>query len=212
MLVSSVTLVSFRHRQDPVRMFPVKVGIFVHHLRFEPEAEFHSQVFDLFCQPRDTLREPFRIGFPVSKPRLVRTPFSKPSVIQDEKLDSGIFRSLCQFQKLIFVKIKISGFPVIDENGTLPVSPVPPGQPFLVKSVEGLAHIIHAPVRINHHRLRSLEFFAWFQLPVKPFRMNAQEDAGGIMGVYFRLSQEISAVNQTESHDFPLKFIGIGTL
>ena len=95
-------------------MFPVKVGIFVHHLRFEPEAEFHSKGLYPFRKPSNSLGKPLRIGLPVSQACAVAAPLSEPAVIQDKKLNSRSLCGLCQPEKLFLRKIKIRGLPVVD--------------------------------------------------------------------------------------------------
>ena len=41
--------------------------------------------------------------------------------------------------------------------------------------------------------------------------MDAQQDAGGIIGVHLCLCREVAAVDQAEAHDFSLCFVCGGT-
>ena len=61
----------------------------------------------------------------VAESRAVAFARRKPAVIEDEELDTAInFRRFRNLHEFIFVKVKIRGFPVIDENRTFLITPI----------------------------------------------------------------------------------------
>ena len=136
----------------------------------------------------------------------------EPAIIQHKQLHACLLCLGSNPDQLVLIKIKIGGFPIVNQNRANPVTPCPPGQTAAVQAVKGLAHAVHPLAGINHHRLRCLERLPRLQLPAKALRMNAQHDAGCIEGINLHLCQEIAAVHQRKADCLPLIFIRVRPL
>ena len=191
----------------PVRVSPVKIRILIYHFRLKPKAELHSQLSDTARQSGDTIRKTVPIRYPVSQACLLRTPLSEPSVIQHKELYTAFFRFPGNLQYLLLIKIHIGGFPVVDEDRTRSVSPVPSGKPLLIQAVESLAQVIQALIRVGHYSLRRLERLSRLQFPIKTVRMYSHEYPRSTVGTDLRLGEEIAAVDKTEPDSLPLELI-----
>ena len=200
------------HVKDPIRMSAVEVRIFVHHLRLKPETELHSQISDAACKSGNAVRQPIPVGHPVPKTRMLRTALPEPAVVQDKELYAAVSCLPGNVQYPFLIEIHICGFPVVDEDRALPVSPVSSCQSFLVQLMEGLAQIVQSPVRIDHHSLRRLECLSRLKFPVKAVRMDPHKDSCGAMGADFRLGKKIAAVDKAESNRLSLELICMRSL
>ena len=191
-------------------MGPVEVGIGIDHLRLEPETELHAQCFDLFRQPFDTAGQNVAVGVPVAQARVVAAPCAEPAVIQDEQFHAAVPGFGSDLQQLFLIEIKIRSFPVVAQDGPGPVSPIAPGQSAPVKIMVDPAHAAQAPVCPDHDRFGRLERFPSLQFPGEAIRMDAHHNADCLITVFFRPCQEVTAVDQGESHDLSLLFIRSG--
>ena len=103
-------------------MLPVETAVLIDHLRLDPNAEFHAKAVDSANQVSQSSLQLICIDKPVAQPRVIAVAAAKPAVIQYQHLNPQ-FRGLSGNRKdLFFIKIKIGGLPVVDEDG-------PPGKP-----------------------------------------------------------------------------------
>ena len=198
-----------RGRQDPVRMFSIKIAVFAYHFRLKPKTEFHPFCLCLLRNSRNAIGQFLQIRIPVAKGRMIILPFSEPSVIQYKQFDSKPFRRAYDLKNLFLIEIKISRFPVVDENRSRPVSPVSSCQACTIQTMECLTHPVKSAIRIDHHRLRCLKLVSVFHLPGKPVRMNSQRHSCDIVCIHLCLRQKISTVDKAEAIHFPTHFCSI---
>ena len=208
-LISSMGNMTSRSRQNPVRMLSIEIAVLVDHFRLKPETEFHAFRRYLLRDSCNAIRQLFQIRIPVSQRRMIILPFSEPSVIQYKQFDSKLFCRAHDLQNLFLIEIKISRFPVIDENRSRSVSPVSSCQACTIQTVECLTHPVQSAIGIDHHRLRCLKLISVFHFPGKPVRMNSQRHSCDIVCIHLCLRQKIPAVNKTEAIHFPARFRGI---
>ena len=190
-------------------MRPEESTVLIRHLRFKPEPEFHPHLLNLSGKPGNTSRQLVKIRVPVTQGSVILIALSKPSVVQDEELHANL---LCFFgnpQNLFFVKIKIGRLPVIDEDRPCLVPPYASRKPGPVQIVERPAHLVHPPVRVDHHHLRGLEGFTLCHLPTKFIRVDSHHNPCHIEVVHLHLGEKITAVDQTASDRLSLVLIGI---
>ena len=107
-----------RYDKCPVRMLPVQVAVFIHHLRFDPDTEFQSHPIDLLDQLTQAAPQLFLIDFPVAESSQLTVSLAEPSVIHDEHLDPELCGLLRQFQKRLPGEIKIGRLPAVEQNRT----------------------------------------------------------------------------------------------
>ena len=98
-------------------MRPVQIAVLRNHLRLKPEAEFHAHGIDLFRKAGKVGRQLLQVHIPVAEAGVVIVSLSKPAVIQDQHLYAQVGRLRCDLQYVLFVKIEICGFPVINQDG-----------------------------------------------------------------------------------------------
>ena len=83
-----------------------------------------------------------QVRIPVPQGSGIIVPLSKPPVIQYEQLYAQLPCLVRNGENLVLVKIHECGFPVINQDGPLPVPPISPGKPGPVELVEHLAHTV----------------------------------------------------------------------
>ena len=204
MLMSCMTFKPARCRNQPIRMPPVKVTVFIYHFQFYPQAKLQSHIFNLSGQSGNTFRQFFKIGIPVSQTSVIIISGSEPAVIQNKKLCAGFLCLFGNVQDLFLIKVKIGGFPVIQQDRTGLISPDSSHKPFSVQPMIYLAHLVQAMVAVYHNCFRSLKAFSFFENPRKVLRMNAHQHSGHIKGRHLCLDQKITAVDKTKSVNFPV--------
>ncbi len=143
-----------RNLNGPVRPGTVQLRIRRHHLRLKPDAEFHPQSPHLLRQIRKASRQLLLIDLPVPQGALVNIPVSKPAVVHDQHLNAPLLRLPGNRQQLLRIKIKIGGFPVVDENRPFPVKIRAADQMSPVQVMENTAHFPQPLIRVNTHHLR----------------------------------------------------------
>ena len=134
---------------------------------------------------------------------MVVAALAEPAVIKHEELDATFHGLLGDLNQPILGEIEIGGLPVVNQDRTLPVTPDAPGEAGLVKLVEVLAHAVQAFIRVDHNRFGSLERLLWFELPVEPGWVDAEQHTGDIVGVDFGLCQKVAAVDMAETDSLP---------
>ena len=102
----------------------------------------------------DPSRKPIKIRPPVSQSAAFLASSAKPSVIQHKKLYAVFFRRPGNLHQFFFIKIKIRGFPVVNQNRTFLIPPFSSDQPLSIQTVESLAHAVQSLMGIYHDCLR----------------------------------------------------------
>ena len=142
--MSATANMAVRTSKNPVRMLSEQITVSAGHLRFKPQSKQHSHILDLLCQSCYARRQLVQIYIPVSKRTGIVVPLAKPSIIQNKQFNPQFPGFFCNGQDLFFIKIHVSGFPVINQNWALTISPVPSGKPFPVKCVICLTHSVQS--------------------------------------------------------------------
>ena len=100
-------------------MRPVKVTVFIDHLRLNPDAKFHPLIMhtgNKLCQAASQFRF---IDLPVPQGRIVVISFSEPAVIHHYHINSKGSGFFCQIHDRISRKIKIGCLPTVDQYWAL---------------------------------------------------------------------------------------------
>ena len=95
---------------------------------------------------------------------MIVIPCSEPAVIQHKKLASQLLRLFCKGKQLGFIEIEHAAFPVVINNGALPVTPAFRYNMAVDKPVHFLAQAIKAPVRIAENSLGGFQRGSVFHL------------------------------------------------
>ena len=211
-LISLLRLAAARGAQNPVRMFTEQVRIGVDHLRLDPQAELHSESVHLLGQALDAVGKNVAGGNPIAETCMVAAARAEPAVVQHEHLDSALAGLPGNLHDQVFVEIKLSRFPVVDQNGARLVPPCAAGKSGAVQAVEALAHSVQTVPGIDHDRFGRLEGIARRQFPGEPRGIDAHQHAGEAGVVHLNLRKEITAVDKGETEGFAAVFRGVGTL
>ena len=115
-LVSDWNRLSPRNVQRPVRVCSVKLTLWTDGLRLHPKAKIHVKIIDLLAKAGQSFRQLFFIRHPISQTGTVIISPLKPSVVQNKEIDIRLLCRGCQLQELFLVKIKIAGFPAVDQH------------------------------------------------------------------------------------------------
>ena len=148
--------------------------------------------------PQSTLQFGF-IDIPVSQRRGIVVASAKPAVVHHQHFQTQLFCFVREGEELIGVKVKQGSFPGIDQQRTLFRLPSAPNQIPVIEPVESSAHFPKALIRIDHHRLRSVEGFTGLQLPGKIRGIDAQDKPGGGIEITFRHGSKVAGIHQIEA-------------
>ncbi len=148
-----------RNSQTPVGMSAVKVAVLGHHLRFQPDTEFQSQLPDLFHKLWQAAVDLLLIDIPVSQTGVITVPLAEPAVIQHEHLQPYVFGSPGDTVKLLLIELKIGGLPVVDQNGPGLFHITAADEMFPEPVMEMMGKGLQAFAGIGHGRLGSRKGF-----------------------------------------------------
>ena len=202
--MSAVAVKPIRRMDDPIRMTAVEVTVFVDHLQLHPQTEFEAEILYLAGESADTGRDLLQVAVPVAQAPVVVISDAEPAVVENEQLNAALFGLGRDLDQLVFIKVEVSSFPVVEKDGTGQISVFAAHKAGPVESVEGAAHSAESLAAVDHYRLRRLEALALLQLPAEVLGINAHHDPGQIEGRYFCLREEIAAVKKAEAVYFAL--------
>ena len=117
-LVTVIITVSIFIVDSPVRMFLEQFTFRIHHFRFNPDTEFYTSFLSCVYQCRNSTRQFTVSHLPVTQTGLIiltRILVGKPTVVQQEHIDSQMFCFLHQFGQFLLIKIKTGILPVIQQ-------------------------------------------------------------------------------------------------
>ena len=198
-----------RNGKYPVRMLPVKITVLGNAFRLKPDTEFQSQSMYFFGKLTQSTAKLFLIHVPVSQAAVVIVPFSKPAIIQNEKLHSHICRICCHLKKLFSGKGKVGAFPVIQKNGASCIFIFSSADVVTYSFMERMCHSFKALAAVHHGSLRRPEILSRFQKIPEIIRMDSHHKAGLFHLVMLCLCQEISTVKERNTVAFPICFAGL---
>ena len=201
--MSCLALVAPGHMDDPVRVRAVEITVLIDHLKLEPETELDSDLLHLLRQPVDTGRQLLKVAIPVSKTAVVIISCAEPAVVEDKEFNADFFGLPRHREQLLLCEIEVSPLPVIEQDRALLISPLTAGESRSVQPVEDLAHPVHALVGVDHDNFRRDKRLTFLKFPGKILRMNSHRDPRHVERGHFDLGEEVSAVDERESVDFP---------
>ena len=105
--------------QGIVRMSTVKSTVFIDHFRLNPNAEMHPLFFQSVSKAFQAHSQLLFIGHPVSQTGEIRISLSEPTVIHHQQIHAQGFSFSCQLNDFFSGKIKVAGFPGIQQNGKI---------------------------------------------------------------------------------------------
>src|SRR5450432_2255678 len=97
-------------------MFFIQFTFWIYHFWFYPYSEFDIFFLCFFNKVTKTTRQFFYVLLPVTKTRMIIIPWifiTEPAIIQQKHINAKLCSTFKQIGNFIFIKIKISGFPVI---------------------------------------------------------------------------------------------------
>ena len=194
-----------------VRVGPEQVGIRAHHFRLHPQSELHPQLVDLVRQVLQPAGELLLIDNPVPQAVGVRIPAPEQAVVQHQHFNAPAGGGAGDVQKLLRVKLKVGGLPVVHQGGPGLVLPGAAGEVAAVEVVEGVGHAVQARAGVGQHRLRGLEALAGGQTPGKVPGMDADHRPQLLLLAHLHLGQEVAGVDQVHGVNLPL-ILGGGML
>ncbi|MNW59923.1 hypothetical protein D3C74_378770 [compost metagenome] len=115
-LVAGLAASAVRHMQAPVRIGAVQFAVRRHHLRFEPEAELHTEPSDPFHQVRQTLRQLAGIHEPVAQRSGIVIAAAEPAVVKHEQLNAQCLAGAGDIFDFVCIEVEVGSFPVVDQH------------------------------------------------------------------------------------------------
>ena len=103
-------------RQDPVRVRAGEVGVRVHRLRLDPQAELHPQPAHVVDEPAQSLRPDVGVDEPVPEPRLLVPAPPEPAVVEDEPLRPDLRRPVGERHQLRGVGVEVDRLPRVEDD------------------------------------------------------------------------------------------------
>ena len=97
---------------------------------------------NFFRYSRQAIRELCPVNGPIAQRTAITVAFAKPSVVQNEHFNAKLAGLSCNGKKLFLIKIKVGGFPVVNENRPFPVTPGPARKPFAVQRMKNGGHTV----------------------------------------------------------------------
>ena len=197
--------------QCPVGMCAVEIAVGRNHFRFEPKTELHSQSVNPFYQSGKSALQLVLVDVPVAKRAVIAVALAEPTVVQNQHFNTQSGSFLCKGVNLLFVKVEVGRFPVVDQNRAALGFPLAAHKMVGVQPVVGAAHVAEAMRRKHRDCLGRFKDFARSKMPAEAFGMNAHENAPAAVGVHFRRSEKVARVDQAEPAD-RAAFFGCGLL
>ena len=106
-------------RHHPLGVRAGDVGVDVHHLRLEPEAELHAEPRDVVDQGVEAVRPDVRRDRPVAEARVVVAPRPEPAVVEHVPLDPQRRRDVGEVAQRRQVVVEVDGLPDVQRDGAV---------------------------------------------------------------------------------------------
>ena len=177
-------------------MLFVQFGIRRNHFRLHPDAEFQTKLIYFIHKIFQSARQFLFIHKPVSKTRTIIVAVSKPAIIHNQHLNTVLGCKFCNVEKFLRIKIKISGFPVVNQNRALLVAVFAADQMLAIEIMEISRHFSKALCGEGKCHFRCIKGFFAFQFPGKICRMNSHHRADTVKLALFQLRNKIAGINK----------------
>ena len=177
-------------------MLFVQFRIRGNHFRLHPDTEFHAKFIHFIYQIVQSARQFLFIHKPVSKTCTVIVAVSKPAIIHNQHLNTVLGCKFCNVEKFLRIKIKISGFPVVNQNWALLVAVFAADQMLAIEIMEISRHFSKSLCGEGKCHFRCIKGFFAFQFPGKICRMNSHDCADTVKLALFQLRNKIAGINK----------------
>ena len=110
-----------RGLEHPIRMVAEHLGIRIHHLRLEPQAELHALAMHVIGKRLEALRafRPHLLGdLPVAKAGGVVTTGAEPAVVHHETLHAAVGGLVGERDQRVIVLVEVHGLPGVEDHRT----------------------------------------------------------------------------------------------
>ena len=118
-LVAEVVFLAVGKSDYPVLVLLVKFRLGVHHLRLNPEAEFHALLLGFVGETSDAIGELIGSLLPVAKSLCVavtRILVAKPAIIEKEHIHTKLLCFANEGDELILIEVEVGRFPVVEKR------------------------------------------------------------------------------------------------
>ena len=189
-----------RNLHNPFRMSAVEIRILRYHLRFKPDAEFHTQIIDLPHQFRQAALNLILIDIPITQTGIVIIPLAEPAVIHHNHFDTHIFRCLCDFHQFDIVKLEEGRLPGVDQNRSVHISDkLTTVQISPEKVMVSVTHSGQAVLRVCHQHCRCVKTLPRADQVVKIHIINAHHQADLVILVELCLRGKAAGIHKGKS-------------
>ncbi len=177
-------------------MGAVKITVLIDHLRLDPDAEFHPQLFDAGNQCLKAAGELLFVDGPIPQTCIVAVARAEPAIIHDEQLNSQMRSFLSDVHQLVRGEVHLRGLPMVDEYRLAAALPGIVNQVVPDASMELPAHLSKAGRRTNQGRFRSRKAFSGLKRPTELAGTDTHDQARILKLIQLCCRLEIAAVQQ----------------
>ena len=197
-----------RNAQGPVRMRPIEIRIFAHHLRLDPEAELQALVLNLADQAAEAVRELAEIRCPVAQGAVVLIAVAEPAVVQNQKLHAELFCAFRQAQQQRLVKGQICRLPAVEQDGAFSPDPRAAAEVAADEAVELPRERAEAVGCEAQKQLRGVKGRSRLQCPAEEAFSDAGDDAERAGLIQFQLGPVVTGIAEHQAAALALVLIG----
>ena len=121
---------------------------------------------------------------------------AKPSIIHNKHLYAKFRSSLCNREKFFCIKIKISCFPVVNQNWAFYMCVLTANHMITIKIMQITCHIAHTFRRESQNNFRSSKTLSLLKFPAKIFCIDSHRYTDWFKLAFFNLRLKISRINK----------------
>ena len=189
----------------PVGVCTIQIAVGRHHFRLHPKAELEAHGVDLFGKAVDAGGQLLFVDRPIAERALIVVAFAEPAVVEHKQLRADVLGGLRDAENLLFVKVEIGRFPVVDEDRTVLVLPIAAHDVFFDERVHVLAHAVESPVGEGHDAFGRVKALVGFQQPVEFKRVDTVLDAQQTVGRYLGAGNVVAGIDKVKAVAFALQ-------
>ena len=150
-------------------MHSVKIRVGRYHLRLKPDTKLKTNLVYFIYQIFQSACDLVCVNFPVTERTVIAVSHTKPAIIHNQHFNAAGFCFSGDREQFICVEIKISSFPVVDQDWSFFMKIFASDQVISVEIMIASGHFSQTFMRISHNNFRCLELFSCFQDPAKFF-------------------------------------------
>ena len=198
-----------RHRQRPVRMCTVEIGIFADHFRLDPEANLQTKVVDLFQERLEAVRQLARIRCPIAEAAVIVIPMAEPAVVDDQHVYAQVFCLTRQIEQFRLVKVEIHGLPAVEQNRPFGKRSIMAEDVLTEKAMADMGQPVKALRAVCKQQFGCLKAFSRRQTPGEAVGVDARYDAHGSALIQFDICAVIAGIDRHDAIAGPCRLSGI---